>query len=103
MTETKRQWWVYIVVAESGSLYTGISTDVDRRFDEHCQIKLGKGAKFFRSDKAVAVVYKEPLADRSEASKRESVIKKMSRRQKCQLVKMPYKPVERGWRNKSVN
>lgn len=81
-----QSWWVYMVETASGKLYTGISTDVDRRFAEHQNNKV-RGAKFFRSDTAVAIVYREPCANRSEASKREAAIKKLRRSAKWQLVK----------------
>ncbi|MBL4827745.1 MAG: GIY-YIG nuclease family protein [Spongiibacteraceae bacterium] len=97
-----QQWWVYMIQTQSGKLYTGITTDIDRRFEEHQlmspnhhaddkMIKLGskfrvKGAKFFYSDPALAVVYREASAGRSDASKREAQIKKLSRKKKCQLA-----------------
>ena len=80
------QWWVYMIETHSGKLYTGISTDIERRFLEHRDNKAGRAAKFFRSDSPRAVVYREAVNDRSEASRRESAIKKMSRPQKILLV-----------------
>lgn len=81
------QWWVYMIKTQSGKLYTGISTDVARRFKEHRgELGANKGAKFFRSDAALKVVYQEACVDRSTASKREAEIKKMQRYQKLQLV-----------------
>jgi putative endonuclease len=82
-------WWVYMVLTTSGKLYTGISTDIDRRFQEHCDTSQGKGnkgAKFFRSDTPVAVVYREACSDRSAASRREAAIKQLTSRQKRQLI-----------------
>lgn len=79
-------WQVYIVEADDGSWYTGITTDVARRFDEH---RTGRtGAKYFRGRQPVAVVWQESGHDRSSASRREAEIKKMSRQQKAQLVAM---------------
>lgn len=76
---TKNSWFVYIVESSDGYLYTGITTDVERRFKEHRGLAgKNKGAKFFRGRTAIAVRYTEVFADRSEASKRESTIKKMS-------------------------
>ena len=77
-------WHVYIVVTEKGKFYTGISTDVERRFIEH-MTGLG-GAKALKGDPAAALVYVEDAADRSSASIRESEIKKLTRRQKEELV-----------------
>ncbi|MGK0498556.1 MAG: putative endonuclease [Oceanicoccus sp.] len=81
-------WWVYMVETVKGKLYTGISTDVERRFQEH-QSDRAKQAKFFRSDAAKAVVYRECCQDRSAASRREAAIKKLSRQQKCALITVP--------------
>lgn len=78
-------WWVYIVQTASGKLYTGITTDVERRFSEH-QHDRRLGAKFFRSDKAEQVVYKEIAPSRSEASRREAAIKKLTRAAKLRLI-----------------
>lgn len=80
----KNSWFVYIIQSEKGKLYTGITTDVQRRFLEH---QSGKGgAKFFRSDSAKEVVYIEDCESRSHASIREAQIKKLSRKQKEKLV-----------------
>lgn len=95
MAEKTQEWWVYIIVTETGSLYTGISTDIHRRFKEHSDDSSGKGAKYFRSNKPVSIVFKEPHIGRSEASKREAYIKKLSRRQKCELIGREYKPIKR--------
>lgn len=70
---------------QSGRLYTGITTDVERRFREHCEDRR-RGAKFFRSDSAEAIVYKEKAPSRSAASRREAAIKKLSRAAKLQLI-----------------
>ena len=66
-----------------GSLYTGISTDVERRYIEHTD---QKGAKYFRGRKPRELVYQESGHDRSSASKRESDIKKLSRADKVLLI-----------------
>lgn len=76
-------WEVYIIQAESGKLYTGITTDLNRRFADH---QSGKGARFFRTSAPVQILYREASENRSEASKRESEIKKMSREEKLKLV-----------------
>ena len=77
-------WFVYIFEASDGSLYTGVTTDVDRRFVEHCGT--GKGAKFFRGRKPVKIAYIQEHPDRSSALKREAEIKKLSRENKLQLI-----------------
>ena len=78
-------WWVYMVRSRSGKLYTGISTDPERRFREHCG-EGGRGARFFRGDPAEAIVYREAAANRSEASQREAAIKKLPRSAKVSLI-----------------
>ena len=78
-------WVVYIIETESGNLYTGITNDIERRFNEHKNLK--KGAKFFHLSKALKIVYQEIVPDRSQASKREIFIKKLSRSQKEILIK----------------
>ena len=77
-------WYVYIVEAADGKLYTGISTDVERRFREHSAGK--KGARFFRTTDPVRIVLRESHPDRSSATKRELSIKKMTRQQKLILI-----------------
>jgi putative endonuclease len=81
-------WFVYLIESSDGRLYTGITTNVERRFLEH-QGVLGKdrGAKFFRGRRPVAVVYTESHPSRSEASRREAEIKKLSAAAKQALVK----------------
>jgi putative endonuclease len=81
---SESDWEVYIVEAENGKLYTGIAKDSKRRFEEH--MSSPKGAKFFRSSKPKEILYCEKQPNRSEASKREAAIKKLSRKQKLLLV-----------------
>lgn len=78
------QWEVYIIETQSGKLYTGISTDVERRFQEH--LSSDKGAKFFNSDQPKQIVFREECTDRSSATSLELEIKKMSRQAKLQLI-----------------
>ena len=78
------EWFVYIIEASDGSLYTGATTDVERRFVEHCGID--KGARFFRGRKPLRVVYTEVHPDRSSAQRRESIIKKLTRGKKLELI-----------------
>ena len=77
-------WEVYIIQAESGKLYTGITNDLNRRFKAHSEGKTG--ARFFHFSAPKSILYRELLSNRSEASKRESEIKKMSRTQKMHLI-----------------
>ena len=84
MTKTRQNWSLYIIEANDRSYYTGITTDIERRFDEHLNGK--RGAKFFNGRKPMAVVYREDGYDRSGASRREAEIKQMSRGDKEKLI-----------------
>ena len=84
MTDSSLSWSIYIIEASDQTYYTGISTNVERRFEEHLTGK--QGAKFFNGRKPVAVVYREDGHDRSSASRREAEIKKLSRREKGALI-----------------
>lgn len=75
-------YFVYILLCKDKSLYTGITTDVKRRFVEH---KIGKGGNYTRSHGVVRVVYEERKKNRSTASKREAQIKKLSKIEKLKL------------------
>lgn len=83
---TDALWEVYIIQAKSGTLYTGITTDLDRRFADH-QNGI-KGARFFRISQPDKIVFRESHANRSEATKREIQIKKMTREQKMTLISL---------------
>ena len=72
-------WFVYIIETEDHYYYTGISTDVDRRFNQHLK---GEGAKFFAGRKPLRVVYCEGGHTRSSATIREIEIKRLSHTQK---------------------
>jgi len=76
-------WQVYIILCTDNSLYTGITTDIARRFREHAG---PQGAKYFRGRRPGEVVYLEGGHTRSTASKREAVIKKLLRADKLQLI-----------------
>jgi putative endonuclease len=77
---------VYILRCKNGSLYTGITTDIERRLEEHNGVRPG-GAKYTRVVRPVVLVYTEEVATRSEALKREHVLKQMSHGAKESLVK----------------
>jgi putative endonuclease len=77
-------YYVYILKCKDGSLYTGCTTDVARRFAEH---QAGTGASYTRARGAQKMVYTEKQKDRSNAQKRESAIKKLPRIEKLKLVK----------------
>lgn len=80
----KSSWEVYIIETTSGKLYTGITTDLDRRFQAH--LEGSKGARFFRFSRPRAIVFREKQPNRSKATRREIQIKKMSRQRKWALI-----------------
>lgn len=83
----QRLWWVYIIQTQGGRFYTGITTDIERRFSEHKGEKGGsRGAKFFRLDPPDAVVYRQSYLSRSYASKEESRIKRLPLAKKKALI-----------------
>ena len=77
-------WKLYILRCRDGSLYTGITDDVDRRLAAH---RAGKGAKYTRGRGPLELVYWEECGDHSAALKREVEIKKLSREEKEKLIK----------------
>ena len=76
-------WHVYIIECSDGSLYTGITNDLDKRITAHND---GWGAKYTKSRRPVRLRYSEPAADRKNASRREYAIKSFSRVKKMQLI-----------------
>ena len=81
-------WKVYIVKCSDETLYTGITTDLDRRIYEHNHSNLG--AKYTRIRRPVKLIYSEECQDRSCASKREYLIKHLSREDKLKLIKSTF-------------
>jgi len=79
------QWSVYILRCADNSLYTGVTTDIQRRLDEHNGL-VKNGAKYTRNRQPVKLVYQETAASRSEACKRESAIKNLNKSKKERLV-----------------
>ena len=77
-------WHVYMVECADATLYTGITTDIERRVAEHNDSL--KGARYTRAKRPVSLVYSEAYADRSAASKREYELKQLSREQKLALL-----------------
>ena len=78
------EWHVYILECDpSGSLYTGRTTDVERRFKQHTS---GRGAKYTRSHPPRRVAWSEGGHDASSSGRREAQIKRMSRSEKLALV-----------------
>lgn len=76
-------WLVYIIACSDDTYYTGITTDLQRRFDQHAA---GTGAKYFRGRQPLQVVYRESGHTRSSASSREREIKALPRAEKHVLI-----------------
>lgn len=76
-------WALYIVECRDGSLYTGITNNLEKRLAAHNE---GTGARFTRGRGPVKLVYSENCADRSAATKRETAVKKLSRPEKLLLI-----------------
>ncbi|TSC88830.1 MAG: putative endonuclease [Parcubacteria group bacterium Gr01-1014_3] len=77
-------YYVYILECQDKTLYTGITTDIQRRFKEH---SLGIGSAYTRAKKVNKVLYTEQFKTRSEAQKREAEIKSWRRDKKIKLIK----------------
>lgn len=77
-------YFVYMVLCSDNTLYTGITTDLERRITEHNTSD--KGAKYTKARRPVTLVYSEKHSDRSSASKREHSIKKMTKSNKKLLI-----------------
>lgn len=75
-------YFLYILECANGALYTGITTDVKRRFKEHAS---GTGGRYTRSQKVQRIAYTEEHPDRSSALKREAQIKRWRRKKKLAL------------------
>lgn len=77
-------WKLYILRCGDGTLYTGITTDVEKRFAQHAA---GKGAKYTRGRGPLELVYREECGDHSAALKRELEVKALPRQEKLKMIK----------------
>lgn len=77
-------WHLYLLHCGDGTLYCGIAVDVRARLKQHQE---GKGAKYTRGRGPLELVYTEVCGSRSEALKRERAVKRLSRRDKLQMIK----------------
>lgn len=82
---SRKEWNVYILRCSDGTLYTGITTDVERRLHEHNQVD-SKAARYLKTRRPVELVYQERAPSRGEAMKRERAVKKLSRSRKLKLI-----------------
>lgn len=78
------QWYVYVLRCADGTLYTGTTTDTERRVAAH---NSGKGAKYTRGRAPVELLYREPCEDKASALRREMEIKKLPRQEKLNMLK----------------
>lgn len=79
----EKQWCVYILECRDGTLYTGITDDLERRFKAHSS---GKGAKYTRGRGPLTLRYREDCQDYSAALRRELQIKALKREEKLELI-----------------
>ena len=83
MPNNKIEWFLYLIRCKSGQLYTGISTNVERRFAEH---QSGRGAKYLRGKAPLELVFQQKIGSRSEALKTEASIKKWPKENKEKMI-----------------
>ncbi|MFA4984884.1 MAG: GIY-YIG nuclease family protein [Candidatus Omnitrophota bacterium] len=79
-------WFLYIVKCRDASLYTGITTDISRRVKEH---NSRRGAFYTKNKTPVKLVHQEEMMNQSAARRREAQIKRLTRKQKLELIGMP--------------
>lgn len=84
-----KPWTVYLLRCRDGSLYAGITTDMERRLVEH---QGGSAARYTKGRRPVTIVYRETCASRSDALKRECAVKALSRVEKERLVRRGARP-----------
>ena len=78
-------WYVYMVRCVDQTLYTGVTTDLERRLREHNECNR-TGARYTRARRPVTLAWHEAQTDRAQATRREAVIKRMSRQCKDELI-----------------
>ena len=78
------QWYLYILRCKDDTLYTGITTDVEKRLEAH---RSGKGAKYTRGRAPLELAYRETCGSHSQALKREYQVKALSRQEKQRLIR----------------
>ena len=78
------QWFFYLLRCGDGSLYAGVTTDLDRRLAEH---QAGKGARYTRGRTPIKLEFSEPFPNRSAAQQREADVRAWSRERKEALIR----------------
>lgn len=81
---TDKKYFTYILRCSDDSLYTGYTTDLEKRLQTH---NAGRGAKYTKARLPVEMVYHEEYATKEEAMRREAAIKKLTRKQKLELIR----------------
>jgi len=83
-SSSDKVWYIYMIRCPDGAIYTGISTDVSRRFGEH---QSGKGAKYLRGKSPLTLIYQKQAGSHSDALKLEIAMKKLSKSEKEGIIK----------------
>jgi putative endonuclease len=86
-------WFLYIIRCKNNSLYTGITTDIKRRFKEHQE---GKGSKYLRGKSPLKLVFKKRIGKKGQALRIESAIKRLPKEKKEMILKRKIKINENG-------
>jgi putative endonuclease len=81
-------WSIYMVMGKDKKIYTGITTDIDRRFEEH-QTSATKGAKFLRSRRPLVLLVAMPVGSQGHALRVEHRVKRLSRSKKEDIIREP--------------
>lgn len=79
----REEWSLYILKCSDSSLYTGIAKDLEKRFQMHVE---GKGARYTRTRRPLAIVYQETCNSRTEALIRECAVKALPKTKKLALI-----------------
>jgi len=79
-----KSWFLYVVQCSDGTLYTGVTTDIERRIREHNGSK--RGAKYTSSRRPVTLVYIKDCKDRMHALREEYAFKSLSRKEKLKII-----------------
>lgn len=104
-TAVKGAWWLYMIQCSDGSLYTGVSTDVQRRYNEHNQ-QGPRTARYLRGRAPLQLVFSVEVGGRGQALKLEYRVKQLSRVEKLQIIangKLPAMLVTTDEENESVH
>ena len=81
---SEKKYYTYILRCGDDTLYTGFTTDLEHRLQTH---NAGKGAKYTKARLPVEIIYHEEYPTKEEAMRREAAIKKLTRKQKIELIK----------------